>query len=45
MRVATIPVGYADDYPRGAFQQGRCSDCRKARKDPDASAWISSWST
>ena len=35
MRVATIPVGYADGYPRGLLQQrARCSDCRKARKDP-----------
>lgn len=44
MRVATIPVGYADGYPRGLSNKGDVLIAGKRARILDASAWISSWS-
>lgn len=43
MKVATIPVGYADGYPRSLSNKGWVLIHGKRHRSLEESAWISSW--
>ena len=43
-KVATIPVGYGDGYPRSLSNKRICADPRAERhRSSDVYVWISSW--
>lgn len=42
-RLATIPVGYADGYPRMLSNKGWVLIHGKRRRSAEESAWISLW--
>ena len=43
-RIATIPVGYADGYPRSLSNKGYVLSMERKHRSSEESVWISSWS-